>query len=125
MRPFPAYDDLKFLVGDRLAQIRMNPSTLDFMFDSMSSITAEFQVEFASPADTLHRHDVQDKLGPDAVTFHQLTNQQVIAIDVGEFRLTLFFEGGGVLHILSEASPYESGHIWRAIEGRSPDILVF
>jgi hypothetical protein len=113
MHPFPPGDQLNFLVGAELGSITIHPYSIDFRFVDGTGLTAEQGIEYVDEHGHRHTHAPQDHLGPDPLSFHALLQDRIAQVRVEAYHLTLVFESGRRLTVLSEAGPYESGQIWR------------
>jgi hypothetical protein len=120
--PFPPKDEIVFLVGDTLTAVCLNPSNVNFIFESGSCINAEYAIAHEMSADVSHRYDVQQTLGPGPLYFHQLVGKQVLNLVVAETTLKLEFDNGEALIIEGDIGPYESGQISRGKLGE-PDFI--
>ena len=111
MRPFPPAEDLSFLVGNELSNVTLQPYQVDFHFVQGSTLIIELGLEFIDLDGRTQVHDPQHRLGPDPVRFHTLIGERVSQLDRSDYRLTLTFDSGRKLTVLSDERPYEAGHI--------------
>lgn len=114
MHPFPPVEKLGFLVGAELSNVTLDPYAVRFSFVEGSMIVVEHGLEFVDVEGRVHAHDPQRRLGPDPIYFHKLIEDRVAHIEVQEYRLSLVFESGQTLTVLSELGPYESGQIYHS-----------
>ena len=110
MRPFPPEAELQCFLGDAIAQISLDPHGVRFTFESMRRVVAEFGIEQVDPNGTVWSYDCEAAQGPPLI-LHRLLYRRVIAIERAELRLTLRFEDGSALVVLTDQGPYEGGHI--------------
>jgi len=122
MHPFPSSATLQFLVGEELAQIALDPFSLQFRFDSGGQITAEGRVEHIDRSGAVHPFDCQKRLGS-AIFLHQLLQHRIDRVEAEPNCLSLEFDDGAVLRIFSELGAYESGQIYPSNTGSGP--IVF
>ena len=115
MKPFPPAEQLQFLVGPALASISLGRFIISFHFDNLAWISAEHAIEYGDGGE-VESYDIQAGMGP--VRFHKLLLESVTRIDVQEWRLTLTFESGRTLSLISRPGPYESGQI---ASGKGPE----
>ncbi|MGK7864402.1 hypothetical protein [Falsiroseomonas sp. E2-1-a4] len=111
MHQFPPSDALQFFVGDAIAQVRLDPFSLQFSFEGMRRLVVEHRIEHADPDGTIWAYDCQaTERAP--VVLQRLLNLRIVAIEREELRLTFRFGNGSTLAVMSELGPYESGHIY-------------
>jgi hypothetical protein len=110
MRSFPLRERLDFLVGLELANVILQPYSLDFQFTDGTFVRAEHAIEY-DDGDAVTIHNIQAQLGP--ITFHPLVRDQarVLDVEISNLRLSLIFPGRRKITIISDVGPYESGHI--------------
>lgn len=110
MRPFPPPAELQFLIGRELEQICLGTWQVQFLFDK-ASISVESDLEHIDKSGTLRRHNTdEDRLAP--ILLHHLIGQKIRLIEVEPLRLTLVFDRGDIIRILTEEGPYECGQIY-------------
>ena len=110
MKPFPACEYLQCFVGDVIDQIRLGPFQVEFCFESMCRLVAEWRLEHTEPNGTVWAYNIQASEYP-AIILHRLLRIRVAAIERSDLRLTLCFDEGSALSVDAELGPYESGHI--------------
>jgi hypothetical protein len=110
MHPFPETPKLQFLVGAELEQVCLGPWQIQFNFDK-GRISVEGELEHLDKSGKVRRHNtVENRLAP--FLLHHLFGQKVRLIEVEPYRLTLAFDGGDIIRILSDEGPYECGQIY-------------
>ncbi len=110
MHPFPPSDALQFFVGDAIAQVSLNPYSVEFSFESMRRLVVEQRIEHVEPDGTVWSYDCQaTERAP--VVLHRLLYRGIVAVEREDLRLTFRIDGGYVLVVVSELGPFESGHI--------------
>ncbi len=122
MHPFGPRETLTFLINDTLAQISIDPYSLQFSFESGTNVTAEFGVTFVAADGTQGYCDVQQQVMPSLTTVHDFISKVVTDIAVNEQRLDLIFSSGAVLQIHTDLGMYESGQI---AASQPPVFIVF
>ena len=110
MHPFPPTDDLQCLVGAEIGQIALDPWSIQFRFTNGGQITVEGAIEYVDETGTSHKHDCRARTGA-ALYLHQLIEHCISGVDPERFCLTLTFDNGALLRILSDDGPYECGQI--------------
>lgn len=110
MHPFPENPKLEFLVGAELEQVCFGRWQIQLNFDK-GRISVEGELEHVDKAGKVRRHNTdEDRLAP--FFLHHLFGQKVRLMEVEPFRLTLAFDGGDIIRILSDEGPYECGQIY-------------
>jgi hypothetical protein len=110
MHTFPETLKLQFLVGAELEQVCFALWQIQFNFNK-GRIIVEGELEHLDKAGKVRRHNTdEDRLSP--FFLHHLFVQKVRLIEVEPFRLTLAFDGGDIIRILTDEGPYECGHIY-------------
>jgi hypothetical protein len=110
MHPFPSLSDLSVFEGRTLNYVMLLAHSTQFDFDGMS-IVSELDVEQTEPDGSRWDYDcVASKAGP--ILLHRLVNQKVLTVSRDDYRLTLAFENGAQLAILSDASRFEAGQLY-------------
>ena len=110
MRPFPPADDLQCFVGDAIAQISLDPFSIQLSFESTRRLLAEFAIEQIEPNGTLWAYGCQAADGPPLI-LHRLLYRRIVAVEREDLRLTFKIDDGSALAIVADIGPYESGHI--------------
>lgn len=119
MHPFPQANKLRFLKGTELNHICLGQWQIQFNFDPFQ-IAVEGELEHVDKAGIVRRHNTDDsRLSP--IFLHNLIGQRIQELEVEPFRLTLTFDGGEKLRILSDEGPYECGQI----HGKDENLVVF
>ena len=109
MQEFPPASELSHLIGDELAQVCLDPYQIQFRFQR-NSIAAEFAVEQIEPDGTVWRYRCVAAEAGEAM-LHRLIGKKIEAVKTEGLRMTISFDNGAALCVLSETRPYESGHI--------------
>lgn len=110
MHPFPPADALQFFIGDAIAQVWLDPFSLQFRFETSRHLVVEHRVEHAERDGTVWAYDCQAaERAP--VVLHRLLYRPIVAVEREELRLTFRMDDGSSLTVLSDLGPYESGHI--------------
>ena len=110
MRPFPPAADLQCFVGDSIAQVCLDPYGVQFSFESMRRVVAEFEIEQIEPNGTVWSYACEAAEGPPLI-LHRLLYRRIVAVEREDLRLTFKIQDGSALAILADIGPYESGHI--------------
>lgn len=110
MHPFPARELLQCFIGDAIAQVWLDPHSVQFRFESMRHLLAAQGIEHVEADGTLWAFDCDAAEGPPLI-LHRLLYRKIIAVDRQDFRLTFRFDDRSTLSVLSELGPFESGHI--------------
>lgn len=97
------------MAGDTLMQICLDPFGIQFRFER-NSLTSELALEHEEPDGTLWRYACVASEAPASV-LHRLVGRTVASVATESFRLTLTFDNGATLRIISDDGPYEAGHI--------------
>jgi hypothetical protein len=119
MIPFPLTSELPPIVGDSIGQVWLDPFAVRLLFESGVRIYAEFKIEQTEPDGSVWPYRCSDGSG-EPVVLHRLLYKKIVTVDRLDFCLTLTFEDGSALSILSQDGPYESGMITTA-----DDFMVF
>ena len=110
MHPFPQAAELTFLNGMELVQICIGQWQIQFIFDSVH-IAVEGALEHIGEDGTIRHHNTEDsRFSP--IFLHHLIGQKIGGVEIEPFQLTLTFDGGEKLRILSDEGPYECGQIF-------------
>jgi len=123
MHPFPPASDLQFLVGLEIGQICLDPWSTQLRFADGGRITIEGPFEHLDAQGKSHFHQAGDERDRGAVFLRDLLQQQITLLESEPRRLTLVFENGARLRIVSEEIPYESGQIHPP--GREDKPIIF
>lgn len=123
MHPMPPAEHVQPLVGDEIAQVRLDPYQVQFAFDSGRLLVAEHLIEHIEPDGMTHGYDCQASEKP-PVLLHRLLYRPIVAVEREELALTLRIEDGAALRIRSTLGPYESGQIYMT-PGDTTDLVVF
>ncbi len=110
MHPFPPAADLQCFIGDAIAQVTLDPYGVQFSFESMRGLVAEFGIEQIEPNGTVWPYDCEAAEGPPLI-LHRLLYRRIVAVEREDLRLTFRIEDGSALAILADVGSYESGHI--------------
>jgi hypothetical protein len=110
MHPFPQSSELQFLVGRELCQIALDPHSVQFRWAEGGQITVTGDMEHIDESGATHAYDSTAFTGP-PLLLHRLLQKKVVMLEVQPLRLTLGFEGGQQLRLLSEEGPWECGVI--------------
>jgi hypothetical protein len=126
---FPPIQELQYLVGTELTQVIVDPFQVRFLLVnnlSATTLTSGYAFEFADCNGRSESYRPCEKCSDfSPIQFHQLLNDKVSAVDLSAdgLRLTLAFELGTRLTILSVLDGYEAGTI--ACGGGSKRFWVF
>jgi hypothetical protein len=123
MHPFPAPEDLQFLIGLEVGQVCLDPWSTQFHFSEGGQITIEGQFEHVDAQGRSHIHQSGDEQDVGPVFLRALTQQRVEALEVEPFNLTLRFSSGETLRVKSDEGPHEYGQIYPP--GRPDKPIVF
>ena len=123
MYSFPPAADLQFLIGLDVGQICLDPWSTQFRFTDGGRITIEGPFEHVDVQGKLHHHQEVDAQDRGAVFFRDLIQQRITLVESEPLRLTLGFENGATLAIVSEDIEFESGQIYPP--GRETAPIVF
>jgi hypothetical protein len=110
MHPFPPSDDLRFLVGQTISQIALDPFSLQFRFADGGQVTVEGRIEHVDASGVTHSYDCQKRIN-EALYLQQLLQQSITVAETEPHCLSLIFESGAVLRIFTELSGLECGQI--------------
>jgi hypothetical protein len=110
MHPIPAASELQALIGREIAQIALDPHSVQFRWDEGGFIRSEFDIEHIDEEGISWRYDCTAHSGP-PLKLHRLLQKKVESLEVDELCLTLLFEGGAKLRLFTEIGPYECGLI--------------
>jgi hypothetical protein len=116
MHPFPPAADLQCFIGDAIAQVTLDPYGVQFSFESMRGLVAEFGIEQIEPNGTVWPYDCEAAEGPPLI-LHRLLYRRIVAVEREDLRLTFKIDDGSALAVLADIGPYESGHIEAAETG--------
>ncbi|WP_174291819.1 hypothetical protein [Sphingomonas bacterium] len=109
MDNFPDASQLQHLVDDTLMQVCLDPYSTQFHFER-NRIMSELSVEQVEPDGTTWSYScVAAEAG--ANMLHRLVGKVVKTVATEALTMTITFENGAVLRVLSEIGPYEAGHI--------------
>lgn len=118
MKEFPDQTTLRFLIGIRVANVVFQPYSIDVRFDDGTLLVTEHLIEHVDQNGRSRKLDIQK--GFEATELHKIVDRQVVSIIRAPFSLTLHFDNGHALTVISLPGPLESGHIWRG-----EDLFVF
>lgn len=90
-------------------QVCLDPFSTQFQFER-NRIISELAVEQIEPDGTPWIYKCVAAEAP-ANMLHRLVGKRVTEVKSEELRMSLIFDNGAVLHILSDLEPYEAGHI--------------
>ena len=110
MHPFPSLAELQFLVGRELGQIALDPNSVQLRWSEGGQITVTGELEHLDECGATHSYDCAAFTGP-PLLLHRLIMKKVAMVDVEPLCLTLVFEGGQQLRLMSEEGPWECGVI--------------
>jgi hypothetical protein len=97
---------LQFLVGKELAQIALDPHSVQFRWSSGGQVTVQGEMEHVDDDGTTHFYDCAAHCGA-PLLLHRLIQKRVISLEVQPLCLTLRFEDGQLLRLKSDEGPYE------------------
>lgn len=109
MYEFPPASDMNHLIGDTLMQVCLDPFSTQFRFER-SSLISEYAIEHTEADGKVWKYDCIASEAP-ASLLHRLVGRTVTDLRSDGFRLTLLFDNGAALHVLTDNGPYEAGHI--------------
>jgi hypothetical protein len=118
MKEFPDQETLGFLVGLRVANVVLQPYSIDIRFDDQTILVVEHLIEHVDENGNSQRMDIQEGFGTTAL--HKIVDKQVVSIVRVPFSLALHFDNEHTITVVSRPGPLESGHIWR-----DQDLFVF
>jgi hypothetical protein len=113
MRAFPPSADLPPFIGDTLWQIRFDPNSLQFVFESGLRLVSQDSTEHVQPDGRVLRYENEAFRDPPTL-LHRLIGKSVTSVGREDLMLTLTFSDGAVLRVFSEVGAYESGQIEHA-----------
>ena len=111
MHPFPQSSELQFLVGKELRQIALDPHSVQFRWAEGGQITVTGKIEHVDESGNTRSYDCTAYTGP-PLLLHRLILKKIVMLEVQPLCLTLGFEGGQQVRLLSEEGPWECGVIW-------------
>ncbi len=111
MNEFPSEKDLAFLNGLVVCNVILHPYSIDFTFDDGTFLVVEHELEHIHDNGRCDRFDIQKGFGP--VDLHKVVNRQIVGYEREPLQLTVRFDNGHSLRIISILGPYESGHFTR------------
>ena len=123
MQPFPPSEDLAFFVGLEVAQICLDPWSTQLKFEDGGQITIEGPFEHTDTGQVTHSHQVGDDQDRGPVYLRDLIQRRIIAVSREERALTLEFDNGAKVKMVSEKGRFESGQIHTP--GREGRRIVF
>ena len=110
MHPFPPAHELQCFVGDAIAQVWLDPHSVQFRFESGRHLFVAQDLEQVEPDGKLWAYDCVAAEGS-PIILHRLLYRKIIAVEREDLRLTFRIDDGSALSVMSELGPYESGHI--------------
>ena len=123
MHAFPPAAELEFLVGLEIGQVCLDPWSIQLMFSEGGHIAVEGPLEHVDLAGNIHRHQDGDEQDRGPVFLRELIQRRITQVAVDGLCLSLFIDGGAILRLFADASPYECVLIYPP-DGR-PAPLVF
>lgn len=111
MYPFPPNSELQCLLGEVLAQVLLDPFQVQLKFGSGRSLVAALRIEHVEPNETVWPYDCSASEGP-PLLLHRLLQRTVAAVAREDLCLTLTFDDGSALRVVSDLGPYKAGQIW-------------
>jgi hypothetical protein len=113
MLPFPPREDLEILIGDSVAQIKIDPNSVQILFESGLELFVEERLEHRCSNETPYVYQCEAWCdGPSLL--HRLIQKTVARIDRQDWTLELTLDDGSSLTLHSENSNFESGHFKHA-----------
>ncbi|WP_119391363.1 hypothetical protein [Taklimakanibacter lacteus] len=109
MNEFPSAIDVQFLKGLRVSCLIFQPYAVEITFDDGSSLVSEHLIEYSPVAGEVQVLDIQK--GFDHVSIHRIVDRRIADIRREPFDLSLHFEDGQTLKVISKPGPLESGHL--------------
>lgn len=113
MHPFPPTSELQFLVGFEVSQICLDPWSTQVRFSEGGQITVEGPFEHLDIQGRSHLHQTGDERDTGPIFLRELIQKRIAMVQRDATRLTIAFDNGAILKLWSEATPYESGQIFR------------
>jgi len=108
MHPFPDMALLSPFEGDEIAQIQLNPYGIGFLFESGKHLAVEWRLVHVEPDGTTTSIDFRMRVHP-KIALQKLLYKKIVGVEREDLTLTLRFEDGAALFVLSELGPYECG----------------
>jgi hypothetical protein len=109
MIAFPPASDLSFLIDQTLDQISFAPFSTQFHFEK-SRLISELAVQQLEPDGSIWDYKcVAGEASPSML--HRLVGKRVVNVSTEPMQLTISFEGGSELRVMTDLGPYEAGHI--------------
>jgi len=125
MKEFPPKEQLIFLVGCEVSSIVLQPFCIELIMsqcptrphesvsrgspDEWISLASEHRLEHTMADREVASFDVQ--AGYENLNLHRLLGHRITRLSREDFVMRLVFDDGQALSVISEAGPYESGHI--------------
>lgn len=109
MHPFPPQSKLNYLIGDTLGQVRLDPYSTQFLFERTKILTVLALEHVDVDGTKWSFENIATDSGPSLL--HRLVGDIVKSVQVQALQLTLEFESGAQLRLLSDLEPYEAGTI--------------
>ena len=109
MQPFPSAESPKMLPGDRIAQIKLDPNSVQVLFESGLVLVVEESVEHVcvdQPSYVYRCEAWRD--GPSLL--HRLIQKSIVGIDRQDWSLALDLDDRSKLTVYSDDINFESGH---------------
>jgi hypothetical protein len=109
MQPFPPAKNLEPLVGDSIVQIRLDPNSVQILFES--GLTLLVQKRLTHECEGQDRYEYQCEAWRDGpALLHRLVQKSVVEIDRQDWSLSITLNDGSILTVHSDNSNFESGH---------------
>ena len=112
MRPFPAAEDLRFLIGLEIDQVCLDPWSTQLRFSEGGQITIDGKFEHVGAHGSIWIHQSREQVDVGPVFLRALIQQRVENLTTEPFVLTLHFSNRDLLRIHSDLGPYECGQIY-------------
>ena len=120
MYPFPPASDLQGFVGERLAQVLLDPFQVQFRFGNGRCLVAALRIEHIETSGTVWPYDCSASEGA-PLLLHRMLQRSVVRVTQEDLCLTLSFDDGSALRVFSDLGPYEAGQLWTS----GVDFIVF
>jgi len=118
MQEFPGTTELQFPLGLRVSGLIFQPFSMEVIFDAGTSLVSEHSLEYEPANGEPEILDIQK--GLDKTSIHKIVDHQIVCFERTPFSLSLLFDDGQKLRVISVPGPLESGHF-----SRGKTLLIF
>ncbi len=109
MYEFPPTSELNHFIGDTLMQVCLDPHSTQFRFER-NRLLSELALEQVQPDGAVWRYEcTAHEGGP--VMLHRLIGKKIVSVQSEKLRLSIVFDNGAVLHVMSDLGQYEAGNM--------------